>query len=87
MSENNVILLQPAPYKLEDVQKQIFSHEAQKFLIDIVNVFNKDVDKLYSDRLEKKQFYHNNDKLPVFKLSPERVDKSWKIAPLPTRLK
>lgn len=87
MGESNIILLQPAPYKLEDVQKQIFSSEALKFLHDIVNVFDSDIDKLYSDRLEKKQFYHNNDKLPVFKLSPERADKSWRIAPLPNRLK
>lgn len=81
----NVILLQSPPPKLEEVQKTIFSKDAKNFIETLHKEFNEKIERLYRDRQQR--LVANRSKVSLdFKVSPERNDKSWKIAPLPTRL-
>ncbi|KAI5635257.1 malate synthase domain-containing protein [Phthorimaea operculella] len=79
-----VILLQSPPPKLEDVQKSIFNPAALEFLAKIHREFDSNIHQLYQNRL-KRTVDLQSESLE-FKTSPERKDKTWKIAPLPTRL-
>ncbi|KAI8440981.1 hypothetical protein MSG28_009262 [Choristoneura fumiferana] len=83
MSE--VILLQSPPPKLEEVQKKIFSVGALEFLANLHKEFDEDIDQLYKNRRKRSVELHTSFKLD-FKKSPERLDRSWTIAPLPFRL-
>ncbi|XP_063831953.1 malate synthase-like [Ostrinia nubilalis] len=81
----NMILLQSPPPKLEEVQKTIFSKDARNFLELLHREFNDKIEKLYRDRQQR--YVENRSKVSLeFKVSSERNDKSWSIAPLPTRL-
>lgn len=83
MSE--VILLQSPPPKLEEVQKKIFSVGALEFLANLHKEFDEDIDQLYKNRRKRSVELQTSFKLE-FKKSPERLDRSWTIAPLPSRL-
>ncbi|CAH4034953.1 malate synthase-like [Pieris brassicae] len=81
----NVLLLQSPPPKLEDVQKKIFDEGAKAFLGKLHRQFDKEVDELFRTRLQR-MVELNAKKVLTFKASPERIDRSWKIASLPSRL-
>lgn len=81
----NVILLQSPPPKLEEQQKNIFSKGACDFIETLHRRFNGRVEQLYRDRQRRAVEYRTNVSLQ-FKSSPQRDDKTWKVAPLPSRL-
>lgn len=80
-----VLFLQSAPPKFEDIQKTIFNNEAVDFISRLHNKFDKRIDQLYKDRLRRTVTTQELSTLD-FKKSPERSDKSWRVAPLPSRL-
>ncbi|XP_013191420.1 malate synthase [Amyelois transitella] len=82
---NNILLLQSPPPKLEDVQQKIFSKDALNFLEDLHSKFDADIEELYRKRLQRTVEAKYTAFLDI-KQSPERRDKSWSIAELPTRL-
>lgn len=82
----NVTILQSPPPKFEDIQKTIYCDKAVEFLSQLHSNFDKEIEQLYKDRLHRTvntKFHSTLD----FRKSTERTDKSWKIAPLPPRLK
>ncbi|CAK1542637.1 unnamed protein product [Leptosia nina] len=82
---SNLVLLQSPPPKLEDVQKKIFDKGAKEFLTKLHRQFDNRIDGLFQTRLRRAVELQSNNALS-FKTSPERSDKTWKIAPLPSRL-
>ncbi|KAJ8720988.1 hypothetical protein PYW08_006453 [Mythimna loreyi] len=80
-----VLFLQSAPPKFEDIHKTIFSEGAVDFLFRIHKTFENQIEQLYKDRLQRTVTTRTLSTLD-FKKSPERNDKSWTIAPLPSRL-
>lgn len=82
---NKVLFLQSAPPKFEEIQKSIFSDGAVDFIWRIHKTFEKQIEQLYKDRLQRTVITQTLSTLD-FKKSPERCDKSWTIAPLPPRL-
>ncbi|CAG9782594.1 unnamed protein product [Diatraea saccharalis] len=81
----SVVLLQSPPPKLEDFQKTIFSTGATDFLESLHKKFSEKIENLYTDRLRRSVEIKVNCTLN-FCNSPERNDKSWSVAPLPSRL-
>ncbi|XP_049878397.1 malate synthase-like [Pectinophora gossypiella] len=81
----DIILLQSPPPKLEEVQKNIFSKAAKDFLVNLHREFDSKIDLLYKNRLKRLVDLQTRPTLE-FKKSIERNDKTWNIAPLPTRL-
>ncbi|XP_023944882.1 uncharacterized protein LOC112050770 [Bicyclus anynana] len=81
---SGVLLLQSSPPKLEDVQKKIFNKGALEFLANLHRKFDLNIEQLYKNRVQRA--VDMKSCTLDFKLSSERLDKSWKIAPLPTRL-
>ncbi|CAH0397154.1 unnamed protein product [Chilo suppressalis] len=81
----NVILLQSPPPKLEEIQKTIFSKGANDFLESLHKKFSGNIEKLYTNRLRRSVEIKLKCTL-TFGNSPERNDKAWSIAPLPSRL-
>ncbi|XP_059046737.1 malate synthase-like [Achroia grisella] len=82
---SNIILLQSPPPKLEVVQKNIFRKEALEFIAELHNEFDVQIETLYKQRLLRSLEAKSNANLD-FKTSPERSDKLWRIAELPSRL-
>lgn len=82
---NKVLFLQSAPPKFEEIQKSIFNDGAVDFIWRIHKTFEKQIEQLYKDRLQRTVITQTLSTLD-FKKSPERCDKSWTIAPLPPRL-
>lgn len=82
---HDVILLQVPLPKLEELQKTIFSSEVLEFIAALHRNFDKKIELLYENR-KRRAVEIKNDPFIDFKNSPERRDKSWKIAPLPIRL-
>ncbi|KAM3966088.1 uncharacterized protein ACR2FA_012959 [Aphomia sociella] len=82
---SNIILLQSPPTKLEDVQKKIFSKDALEFIADLHYKFDSQIQALYKKRIQR-SLEAKSDSYLNFISSPERSDKSWKIAELPPRL-
>lgn len=87
MAKNDTILLQPAPYKLEDVQKTIFSKDFVELFEEAIEVFNPKINTLYNDRLKRKLYYSDNNNLPSFNINSKAKLSNWSIKPLPPRLK
>jgi hypothetical protein len=81
----NVTLLQSPPPKLEEAQKTLFSKGATDFIETLHKKFDNKIEQLYKDRLRRTLNTRLHATLD-FKSSPERLDKTWNIAPLPTRL-
>ncbi|XP_048481302.1 uncharacterized protein LOC119694354 isoform X2 [Plutella xylostella] len=81
----SVLLLQSPPPKLEEVQKSVYTDKALCFLAKIHRRFEADIEQLYKNRLRRKVELQRSGSL-VFSQSAERIDKSWKVAPLPPRL-
>ncbi|KAL4713421.1 hypothetical protein ACJJTC_010406 [Scirpophaga incertulas] len=81
---SNVVLLQSPTPKLE-VQSAIFTTDAVNFLEALHKKFHSKIEKLYRIRLQRTVELQTNCSLE-FKRSPERRDKTWNVAPLPTRL-
>lgn len=82
---DNVLLLQSAPPKLEDAQRTIFNKGALEFLAKIHQYFDEKIDQLYKNRQRRAVDINALVSLD-FKKSSERSDRSWTIAPLPSRL-
>lgn len=82
---HDVILLQVPLPKLEELQKTIFSSEVLEFIAALHRNFDEKIELLYENR-KRRAVEIKNDPFIDFKNSPERRDKSWKIAPLPIRL-
>ncbi|XP_075981956.1 malate synthase-like [Anticarsia gemmatalis] len=82
---SKVVLLQSPPPKFEEIQKTIFSDAALEFLSQLHINFDDKIEQLYKDRLQRTVATKVFSTLD-FKKSSERKDKSWKIAPLPSRL-
>lgn len=82
---SNVILLQSPPPKLEDIQRNIFKKEALQFISDLHYQFDTQIEALFKERLLRSLDAKSNANLE-FKKSPERNDKTWTIAELPSRL-
>lgn len=81
----NILLLQSPPPKFEDIQKIIFTNDALEFVSSLHRAFDVKIEQLYDNRRRRAVALQKFSVLN-FKQSPERNDKSWKIAPLPTRL-
>lgn len=81
----HVIILQSPPPKLEDVQKKVFSAGALEFLANLHKEFDEEINQLYENRQKRAVELQSSPKLD-FRKSPERLDRSWTIAPLPLRL-
>lgn len=82
---NKVIFLQSAPPKFEDIQKTIFNDETIDLLYRLHKEFDVKIEQLFKDRLQRTVSIQALSTLD-FKQSSERNDKTWKIAPLPSRL-
>ncbi|XP_034836388.1 uncharacterized protein [Maniola hyperantus] len=82
---SGILLLQSSPPKFEDVQKKIFNKGALEFVAKLHREFDLKVEQLYKKRVQRAVDINTTLTLD-FKLSSERLDKSWKVAPLPTRL-
>lgn len=82
---SGVLLLQSSPPKLEDVQKKIFNKGALEFIAELHREFDLKIEQLFKKRVQRAVDIKSVSTLD-FRSSPERVDKSWKVAPLPTRL-
>jgi len=81
--------LDVTPPRSEDFHafQVLFSELAKEFLCRLVSEFDKEVDQILRERTLKKLTYDNTVSLPDFKTSSARSDKSWKIDPLPKRLR
>ena len=81
--------LDVTPPRSEDFHafQVLFSELAKEFLCRLVSEFDKEVDQILRERKLKKLTYDNTERLPDFKTSSARSDKSWKIDPLPKRLR
>lgn len=82
---SGVLLLQSSPAKLEDIQKRIFSKNALEFVANLHREFDTRIEDLYKNRLRRAINLKHDDTLN-FKISSERNDLTWKVAPLPVRL-
>ncbi|XP_026736470.1 uncharacterized protein LOC113500024 [Trichoplusia ni] len=82
---SKVIFLQSAPPKFEDIQKTIFNDEAVDFLYRLHKEFDVKIEQLFKERLRRTVSIQALSTLN-FKQSSERSDKTWKVAPLPSRL-
>lgn len=80
-----IILLQSPPPKLEEVQQNVFDNGTLDFLRNLHEKFDTQIEELYRKRLQRTVESKNKASLE-FKQSPERSDKSWTIAELPSRL-
>ncbi|XP_077290780.1 uncharacterized protein LOC143914439 [Arctopsyche grandis] len=84
---HSIILLQPAPYKLEDTQNNIFSTNFLQLLEEASTFFDSKINSLYTDRTKRKALYANHNTLPNFNINSNAKRTEWKIKPLPPRLK
>lgn len=82
---SNVVILQSPPPKFEDIQKTLFSSDANEFLEKIHHEFQFRIDELYRRRLERKLQVRTSANIQ-FAQSAERDDQEWKVSPLPARL-
>lgn len=83
MAEPNILLLQSPPPKFEDLQKTLFSNEVLEFLTALHTQFDVKIEHLFESRRRRAvEVLSYVD----FRRSSEREDKSWNIAPLPSRL-
>lgn len=82
---NKVIFLQSAPPKFDNIQKTIFNDEAVDFLYRLHKEFDVKIEQLFKERLQRTVSIQAVSTLN-FKQSSERSDKTWKVAPLPSRL-
>lgn len=80
-----IVFLQSPPPKLVEVQKSVFSPGAIEFLAKLHKSFDYNIETLYRGRLERNVAFKTKVNLQ-FKKSFERSDKSWKVAPVPSRL-
>lgn len=86
MAKNDdIILLQSSPPKLEEVQKTVFDSAAKDFLVKLHREFENKIEQLYKNRFRRSVELQTLGTLD-FKKSPQREDKNWKIASLPRRL-
>lgn len=83
-NENIILLQSPAP-KLEENQKSVFNSTAQDFLVKLHRQFESKIEQLYKNRSRRSVELQTQGTLE-FKKSPQREDKDWKIASLPSRL-
>ena len=65
----------------------IFTEDAKEFLSKLITRFDRDVRDLLCNRRRTKIEYKLSGKLPSFKQSAATKDKSWRISPLPPRLR
>ena len=65
----------------------IFTEDAKEFLSKLITRFDKDVSDLLCNRQKTKIEYNVSGKLPSFKQTEASEDKSWRIAPVPPRLR
>lgn len=84
-NNDDIILLQSPPPKLEEVQKAVFNSTAQHFLVKLHREFELKVEQLYKHRSRRSVELQTRGTLD-FKKSSQREDKNWKIASLPRRL-
>lgn len=84
-NNDEIILLQPSPPKLEEVQKAVFNSAAQDFLVKLHREFEHKIEELYKYRSRRFVQLQTRGTLD-FKKSLQREDKDWKIASLPRRL-
>ncbi|CAH0719107.1 unnamed protein product, partial [Brenthis ino] len=82
---SGILLLQSCPPKLEEIQKKIFCKGALEFIKNLHREFDSRIDQLYKNRLQLAVHLKHKDSLN-FKVSAERSDITWKVAPLPVRL-
>ena len=65
----------------------IFTEDAKEFLSKLITRFDKDVSDLLCNRQKTKIEYNVSGKLPSFKQTEATEDKSWRISPVPARLR
>ncbi|XP_039748211.1 malate synthase-like isoform X2 [Pararge aegeria] len=82
---SSILLLQSSPPKLEDVQRKLYNKGALEFLVHLHREFDLKIEQLYKNRVQRAVDTKSVCKVD-FKISSERLDKSWNVAPLPTRL-
>lgn len=81
----DVVLLHPPTPKLEKVQLLCFDRGAREFLSKLYNEFDGKIELMYKNRQRANLAAHSVTSLEFLR-SPERLDKTWTIAPLPARL-
>ena len=68
--------------------KLIFTEESKLFLFKLVSKFNEDVANLLSERKKRKLHFETTNDLPTFNNCPDVAnDRSWKISPVPPKLR
>lgn len=75
------------PRHLQEAFRTVFTKDAVEFVMQIVTVFEDRIEELQWKRLSKKLEFYLKGKLPSFPQTVVRSDTSWKIRPLPERLR
>ncbi|KAF5300011.1 hypothetical protein FQR65_LT09267 [Abscondita terminalis] len=83
----STIRIADPPLHLQNAFQTIFTKGALEFITQLVTAFEDDVEQLQWKRLRKKSEFYLKGELPSFPQSPARADLSWKIRPLPERLR
>ena len=71
----------------QELIDSIFTEDAKEFLSKLITRFDKDVSDLLCNRRRTKIEYNVSGKLPCFKQSAAAEDKTWRISPVPPRLR
>jgi len=81
------IQVAPVPENLKNAANTLFSSSAKNFLAKALARWEPEVEAMLRERRMKKLDFDKYLCLPGFPSSPPRDDQSWKVAPMPARLR